>query len=886
LHDLFRYHSAAQSNQSNSSASTTTDSRPTPQIIDSINNTTEHQIFTLDDNQAPEIIDTPHFASLDPSIVANAMETRDHTIKDFLSRRRKIYSGNVTAGGASGDVITKFSFPSTLLALAPIREKINNFTFLRANIGISIVLAAPPTLSGGIRVLQIPDIPSTYLTTRTITQLQQSQFPNQVFSLSTRPNIELDIPWISEYTHRNLTLSYPNPQHLLICKTSAASHPYRMHIYAWFITDDDTFDLSLPTAATAYYPPISDTIDMEEYQKFVRMKAGNVKTQTKKQSSHKTTKTTPSKSTKVKTPKPSATQPNTEAVATEGGLSQVASVVGSVAKTLEGIPVIGGVASTVATVAHFAHGLFSAFGWSRPNDEMPTKTMKIHPANHHITCDSTHTSHTFGVQTLNKVALTSGTFGSSLDDMSYKNICSQPNYIGSLTINTSSTAGATLASYPVYPFVGCSIPNTTVSTTPSITTLTHQGYIAALHNYWQASFVFKFKFFLTHFHSFKLRFAFVPYQILSNAPAWEKFDDNNSVVVDFGENDEFEIKCNAAINRLFMDSALLYQPDAQTISADTSHGRLYVIVELPLVVTSTIVSSTVYGIVEMHMENPRFGQMSDLALAPILDTPSTKTMDASNILTQSLTTSSPTQSTADAQSSGNSSTNLDADDHDLSAYAEGMGECIVSLRQLTTQFTSPRRIDISPPNTDRALVSIRTTGTYLYLVDPINPRTTTDKIDYILSAFAFIKGSTHLRLFFPKDYPENFVYTYTKTIANARYRTTTTDFTPATIIGPESTRVIPVHIPLEGVVDIHQPYYQPYHMVRNVPTSYSQSDHNDYNQNVTCFNTPSTYVTKIQYSRAMGDDFSAGYLIGLPQFARFSSSSDRFSPIPPQNLTL
>ena len=160
--------------------------------------------MTIQDAQETSLIQISEHTPLPSEITTVAVEERDHTIKDFLSRYRLISSLTVPAGGANGDVLVRLPLMNELLALQPIREKVKGFTYLRSAISVRLLFTVPPTCSGGIRVIQAPDINPTYLAKRTATPLAQSQFPNQVFSLASLPSVELDVPFISQFSHRCL----------------------------------------------------------------------------------------------------------------------------------------------------------------------------------------------------------------------------------------------------------------------------------------------------------------------------------------------------------------------------------------------------------------------------------------------------------------------------------------------------------------------------------------------------------------------------------------------------------------------------------------------------------------------------------------------------------
>lgn len=58
--------------------------------------------------------------------------------------------------------------------------------------------------------------------------------------------------------------SYPNPQNLIIARTSPSSAPVSVSVYARFRTEDPDFSLTQPTAALPFFNTFSLTEEEEE----------------------------------------------------------------------------------------------------------------------------------------------------------------------------------------------------------------------------------------------------------------------------------------------------------------------------------------------------------------------------------------------------------------------------------------------------------------------------------------------------------------------------------------------------------------------------------------------------------------------------------------------
>lgn len=803
--------------------------------------------MTIQDAHEASLIQISEHTPLPSEITTVAVEERDHTIKDFLSRYRLISSLTVPAGGANGDVLVRLALMNALLALQPIREKIKGFTYLRSNIAVRLLFTVPPTCSGGIRVIQAPDIDPTYLVNRTSTPLAQSQFPNQVFSLASLPSVELDVPFISQFSHRCLMANYPNPQNLIIARTSPSSAPVSISVYARFRTEDPDFSLTQPTAALPFFNTFSLTEEEEEVIRKMRETTTSHVLYEKKRG-------------------------KTEAQATSGGLSGISHAIGASAKLLSNVPVVGGLASVVSPIADLASGIFSAFGFSKPQTEEPTKLVKLQVAPHHITCDGVSNAHTLGVQTMNKITEFPGIYGSSTDDMSFDKIVRHPNYIGSLTLTTAQTRGTVVGSYQITSMLG-SVGMYPAPPNIGLFTLTHQTWINNFFKYWLAQVVFDFNIFTTSLHSIKLRFACVPGHFTSSVTNLS-FDDTNSIVVDFGSNTTHQVVFPEVTNRQFLTNWLAPLKNASeglpSMNFDNCMGTLFVLVEVPLKLTSDIVSPTVYGNVHLSYRNPRYMQMLDLNMNPVNET--TREETESQVL--SVYGENNNHATSEIVTTGSTSgNNEDSDKKNLDVLATCAGEAVVSLRQLCKQFTSYRFL---PEMDNNSLVVYNpfansytnNTDSYKY----------TDQLDSIMAGFCFMRGSMVVRVL--TNNPANDFLTTCRSgevnnsSAKVEHLAVTTN---QDLANYNRFRSVIVRKNNEGVLETHVPYYQPFHMVRNVPASeYALRPANTSNQNVLLIHNP-TYKTAV--SRQGGDDFSLGYLISLPRFTFRRGLAFSFPPV-------
>jgi hypothetical protein len=283
------------------------------------------------------------------------------------------------------------------------------------------------------------------------------------------------------------------------------------------------------------------------------------------------------------------------------------------------------------------------------------------------------------------------------------------------------------------------------------------------------------------------------------------------------------------------------------------------------------VSPTIYCAVEHFFQDARFMLPLDCPIVPQFPTPAPPEFQAhiESVYVQNTSSDSSTNQVV-AQ-------NDDAPKHNLTAYEQSAGEAIVSIRQFATQFTQPYTVPASADATLRA-VSYDPFHTFYQPAADVNTAQS-DKLDYLLSPFAFQKGSRHVRVYFPATRSAD------KTYFAAAMDPIFTNVKRIEINNPDDTalpnllcrRIIPAVRRLEGIADFHMPYYQPFHMVRNQPGNDVSLVDNHAQPNNLIFRLSTN--ESVMISRAAGDDFSAGYLCGLPPYIFAPSSLTKYPPI-------
>lgn len=729
---------------------------------------------------------------------------------------------------------------------------------------------------------------ASQLALRTRDLTSSSQFPNKIINIAKMPSLEFTLPWVSPYTHRNLMTTEGSNGSLQLRRLFPSSGIIRYIVFASFDTNNVNFDLSQPTPAIPIFSPTTVSSDqrkvldsissftpaqIDKFQKLCR----NSGREPKNSTTPKPPKDTPLIAPLHQPPLPpnNSTRYNVEKEEDQKTAHQHV--------VLNKLAPFGGPLAVIEDIVYdkiYTHSLdstqlpslknnckhiynsfadfFSMVGRPRLTNTTATEKRKLVPMEANINYNEPNTSHSFGMNSNNFVNTDLGTYGSSEEELNFSHIISRPNYLSNFQITNADTYRSVLAAIPMDGFAGI-VPTDALST--SNISLTHQGFIMNLFDSWLASINLDIHVFATQFHSVKLRFVVAPGHYNSTITGLE-IDDSNSTVVNFGENSFHQVKFPEITNRLFLKNRFISSVQGSlnfsSLSSNNSLGTFFILTEIPLVLTNDVVSPTIYGMVEHYFERARFAKPSTLAILPqsqIIPSDDSNRLQAHSKST--VYSASPVRNTTSVQTGGVSASNEDPPKDDHCAYSAGIGESITSLRQFITQFTSP--LYFAPDDTNRRVVTYNPfTPTAL---NSVSSSSSADKLDYLLSPFAYSKGGRHVRVYFPDGYNSSVTYfnSITQDTGGAPRITSEIYSTPSGV-DFRSQRLIPVYKILEGLADLHAPFYSNFNMVPNLEGS-----------GFIPFESTSIRVitpvgNSFAWSRACAEDFSAGWLVGLPPF--------------------
>jgi hypothetical protein len=849
---------------------------PMPSTLDTL--TQEISQITTFENEGP--VQHDDLADMLPpprSFPAGAQETRDHSIKDILSR--EYYLGTVTwhRTDEPGAELYSLQFPQRLIEGVPtIREKLNGFTYLRSDVRLRVEINSQPFQQGRLIGVFFPGL-SDRAFIRNLTHL--TGYHSNEVDIQTSQELALTIPFVAPVSHVNLCKNWGTVGSIAIFvygQLAGGTTDVEIAIWASLVNPDP----QVPTAAPLYNPSPM-----------------NVKSQGL----------------------------GKERAAAAGPITRVARTVAGVSKVASLIPGISAAAGVVNTVSSFAADLASTFGWSKPIQEMPSQVMQQNPARYFNNFNGVDNSKVLALDQENAVEQYSGLFGSGVDEMSIQYITQTPNFFRSVPWRTVNEAGQYLTTIPIHPgYYG--VPD--VEGTQIYWNPTHLSYVTSVFKRWRGDLLFRFKLVKTKFHSGRIRVSYVP-QLDTNYGTFPELDLNRaySMVVDIRNRSEFDFEVPFVYPQPWADCS-----DISNVRTNDSEfhlgmtGFLVVDVINKLVAPTGLVSPTVDILIEVCAgknfelsvpkecywtpvnkvqpalpapivvenitsfdeevvlkNNPEHQVEEEIILEDelhqeeptevvvqqeILGVFQSFTTKVNSVLYQSyfLPTRSETQISDSHSQLFETQTDLSSSD----AAALTIGEKIVSLRQLFQRF---QKVFESPlPSVAPNVILIQPYA--VREVDHFVLTKNNDYFSYFMPLFAFMRGGMRIKLL--ANYDTRMINKVNTWLFSDQTVTAETLVVQQTTPSPVVDSCLPncVHFPgLEGIVEVSVPYYNsypvtynPFYMLPALVSAYPDPDawmHANLSY-VAIDNVPASTTGPFSVYRAIGEDFSAGFLVGAP----------------------
>jgi hypothetical protein len=738
------------------------------------------------------------------SLSVSSRENRSHSIMDILSRPYQVSTFQWSQTDTFNSLVETVEFPETLFAQDNIQKKLIGFTFLRCKaMEIRVLINAQPFQQGRLLVYFSPYRRLLDGTRSSeITMTGKTGFDHVNIDISETQEVTFTVPYVAPFPVMNLIRNSWNVGSFVytIYAPLQGGTESSVTVTTWARFIDP--EPLIPTSAYPYFatPPVRKRTQAQ-------LQFGGEKS------------------------------------AATGSISKMTSAVGHIASKFKDVPMISSIAGAVSAAASLATGIASAFGWSKPTIDSGMTPVQQSIYRYANTYNGGDASKNMGLDFTNQI-IQAPVYGRDVDEMALSYIARRPNFVLSYTWREDLPAGATIFRELVTP-LSSYLATPITDQLPNRRQLPHLAYVANLFEYWRGGITYNIKFAKTKYHSGRLQICLIP----------KGYDQDN-----FDPSMMYtEIVDIASVSEYSFTVPFVYEkPWCLNRRSDT--GAVPGLVPTLLVVKALTQlrrpNDVVADNVELFLE---VGGAEDIEFA-LPRNPRTQF--------QNLAATPPPPSKVAQLQIGFSSVDspVFGSDNKLSDTLHGLtvGEKIVSVKQLlhraqdVQQISGATSCHVRPLQTDS--------------IDPdIVDATSNTFFDAIAPLFAFNRGSVRVK---SQMYDDN--GNVAPSWARGFFRKT--DWPSATLkfataaTGDEGDWSRLTHnaygqscLALEGALELELPYYgttpiRPNNTTPIHPDAILAMDLEHYELFTAC----STSIVAQRFMRSVGDDFSFGFLYGVP----------------------
>lgn len=445
--------------------------------------TASQQITGFIDDAASVPASLPVLREPEESMISATMEERTHSIIDVLSRPVVVDSGTWTDSLVRDDTLVSLNFPDAIFNNAVnVVDKLNYFTYLRADVCIRIVINANTFQQGKLLGYFTPfeSLVGNRATVSDHTPAYTA-FPHVLLDASTGNVAELRIPYVSPYSSYRLVDNIGNiGTFYLRILNSLKTGNCEYTVYAWFTN----ISVDLPSGRENSLGTTGSMLNA--FKRFMRSRP-NMTIATKG---------------KVGNERFVAQVAGEENTKSQGIVSATFDTIATVASIGNEIPVVKEVAGPVSWVARFAARVAEYFGYSKSlNLATPCSMIQI-PGKGFTNASGVDNSVVLATTQDNQLEPRNDVFGSGVDDMNIPYLVKHRCYVDSFTMDTTQTSNTLLYALPVTP--GWSKLVNGVYR-PSVT-----AFVASMFTLWRGGLKYKIQAAKTAYHSGRVRIVYLP----------------------------------------------------------------------------------------------------------------------------------------------------------------------------------------------------------------------------------------------------------------------------------------------------------------------------------------------------------------------------------------
>lgn len=883
------------------------------------NNIEQVQVTTFHDVEVPNRFITP--MGQNNSSIRDMDDT--HSIIQFLERPTVV--GQFQLSTAAGDQtvplrrfitdtgtpqkpVFSYEFPSRLIDRGGKAQKLQNFKYLRANIMVKIVLNANPFVGGRFYVTYSPY--ENNLQSNARKQLMSSRagvsaYPGVELDLQLDNSIEIELPFASYKEAYDLTLGEDYLQlnmfaiSPLLGPTNATAF-VDFTVFAWF----KDIQLTIPTfdnVSASYDTSAVPAVIYKERE----LSAKDKERLLTARSIEKLKRTDPTIYDYIfkYIGRPVSMQVQTENFS-QGPISEIASSVDNIVNAATKIPIIGEIASSIATPVKWVttgiRAVASIFGWSKPTADVAINPYVNIPALGYTHYKGVDQGVSLALSSENQLQLPVDVFPSGIDEMDLRYVCANPGIkavvnwtkthplnvpLKSVETGYSLNEGVQPVGIGTYSSLQFSVSDDGNKVTNlSICDTVPCEFVSSLFTYWRATMCFKVSVVKTAFHTGRLEILFNPgmYPRLDNGAlvpddvriANMDSSNNYKYILDLTNDTEVTIRIPYVSSKLFQNTAgvLGYSASLNEYQVEDTLTGALIIRPITKLLAPDTVSDHVSVIIWKWAEDVELVAPTPSALQilkvfePISKVPTMKVQMQINISNKA---------------EGNVINFFDsssASKQNLSALLMACGEKIYNLRIL---LRCAREIDLQPVANviQNNAVGTMSAGKPLFF-NVQDDQYGKDYLSFISYMYRFFRGGLRYKVFTEatgaapgyadgsnvKSMVRSFI---TQNISQNEIAEKIFNQTQ----GPTHT----TYVDLNPVHEINVPYYSQY---RKLPISLAP------NYEVMTAAVTSNVDNVMRVLRSGNDDMSFGWLMGTPQLVDNSVTSAPDYVYPPANTVV
>jgi len=481
-------------------------------------------------------------------------------LTSFLSRPVRIVSVNWTSSDATGLKTQVYPWED-FFSDSHIKNKLQNFAFIRCKLHIKVVLNASPFQYGAMRIVYTPLHTSfpTMLATTEQELMQISQRPGAWLDPSNCEGTEMVLPFIlpknylriisdDEFTNMGMLSFYV--YYPLTSANGVATNNVALQVYAWA----EDVELSGTTLGAA--------LQGDEYG--------------------------------------------------TGVISAPASALARIAKSAKNIPVIGKFAAATEIGATAVSKIAKMFGFTNVPVLEPAMPIRPSPFPQLASTEIGYPVEKLTLDAKNELSIDPTIVGvTGGDELAISSICERESYVCQCAWSMSTTVDTNLFSVKIHPYLAI---QATTSNQPMLQ-MTPTAMLAQMFEHWRGDLIFKFRFIASPFHKGRVRLCYDPVDGTLQT-AGDVGSVLQNTIVDLGVQREIEMRVpyQQQFNWLRTDAATPYwSTDATSLTHVDGADNGILSLKVLTLLTSPVVSSTIGIIVTVRSaENFEFANPKSL----------------------------------------------------------------------------------------------------------------------------------------------------------------------------------------------------------------------------------------------------------------------------------